>query len=91
MTRKFLKAPASAYTISFEDLGRTLTLYYEPAFPYRIVAFEEVAPAIFNPKGGEPEVLTTRGVLAESIMLDYWAKHSNADNGYRKALGLEPL
>ncbi len=91
VTRKFLKAPVSTYTLSFKDLSRTLTLYYEPTFPYRIMAFEEVATAIFNPKGGEPEVLTTRGILADSIMLDYWAKHSNADAGYRKSLGLKPL
>ncbi len=91
VVRDFLKTPASAYTISFEDLGRTLILYYEPTFPFRIVAFEEIAPAIFNPQGGEPEVLTTRGVLAESIMLDYWKKHTNADAGYRKSLGLKPL
>lgn len=91
VNRDFLKAPASAYTLSFDELGRTLTLYYEPAFPYRILAFEEVAPAIFHPQGGKPEVLTTRGILKESIMLDYWKKHSKADAGYRKSLGLKPL
>ena len=88
----FLKgAKVNVYTITFKDLGRSMSLYYEPTFPYRVVGFEEVAPALFNPNGGAPQTMTTTGVLAESIMLDYWAKHSKDDAGYRKSFGLKPL
>lgn len=87
----FLAQPVNAYHLSFPGLGREVVYYYEASFPFRIVAFEETAPALFNPKGGKPETLTTRGVLKESLMLDYWGKHTLADEGYRRALGLKPL
>lgn len=89
---KFLKGGrASVYTVSFPELGRSLSLYYEPRFPYRILGFEETAPALFNPNGKDPETLTTTGVLSQSIMLDYWTKHGNGDVGYRQSFGLKPL
>lgn len=89
--RPFLEKPVDTYTIRFPELEREVTYYYEPTFPYRVVAFEETSPALFNPNGGAPEVLTTRGILRESLMLDYWSKHGLNDAGYRKALGLKPL
>lgn len=91
VTRPFLEQQARTFTIEFPELSREVTYYFEPEFPYRILAFEETAPALFNPEGGAPETLTTRGILRESLMLDYWSKHGLGDVGYRKALGLKPL
>lgn len=87
---KFSDVPVRTYTLTYTaPAPRTLKIHFEAAFPYRIVGFEDTYAALFNPKGGEPQVLTTVGRLTNSIMLDYWSKHDNADAVWRDALGLQ--
>ncbi len=86
---EFSDQPVRTYTVAYAEPVRTLKIHFEAAFPHRIVGFEDTAAAILNPRGGEPEMLTTVGRLTNSIMLDYWSKHGNADAGWRDALGLQ--
>jgi hypothetical protein len=64
---------------------RTLTLYFEPAAPYRIRGWEEA----FNDGFGVSRPLVTRAVRNRELQIDYWNRHNNADSGLRKELGLE--
>lgn len=86
---EFSDVPVRTYTIAYPEPARTLKIHFEADFPYRIVAFEDTYSAIFNPHGGAPQKLTTVGRLTNSIMLDYWAKHTRADGVWRDALGLQ--
>lgn len=83
--------PVRHYSVRYDasaGVGRSLDIWFEAAFPHRIVAWEETGPALFNPAGGAPEVLTTRAVLTNSVLLDYWARHGADDAAYRRLLGL---
>lgn len=85
----FSDAPVRTYTLEYPAYDRTLSIYFEDAFPHRIVGFEESYEALFNPEGGEPQRLTTRAKLTKSIMLDYWSRHGNDDAVWRDVLGLQ--
>lgn len=80
--------PILRYTVEFPE-GRSLTLDFEVAFPNRIVRFEEAYTALFNRSGGDPEVLSTTGVLTHSIMMDYWSHNALENASDRDLLGLE--
>jgi len=67
---------ARAYAIRYE-YGRTLTIYFDDAFPHVIRGWEE---------GGEGP--TTRAVRTHAVLDDYWAHHGSDDDAYRRALGL---
>lgn len=84
----YADTPARLYTLTYSDTPRTVRIWFEPQFPNRILAWEEEEPALFNPNGGEPEVLTTRAVLTQSIMLDYWTRHDLDDAAWRDVLGM---
>jgi hypothetical protein len=73
------------YTLQYKNLKRTLTIHFESAFPYRIQSWEEKVPSGF---GENSPMLTTRAVKTNSILLDYWNKHNNADDIYRQKLGV---
>lgn len=85
----FSDSAVRVYRLEYVDLDRVVEWHFEEQFPHRLVGWEETARAIFNPAGGEPQLLTTRGKLTSSIMLDYWSKHGNDDAPYRDALGLK--
>jgi len=80
--------PVLRYSVVFPE-GRSLTLDFEEAFPHRIVRFEESYTALFNRSGGDPEVLSTTGVLTNSIMMDYWSHNALENASDRALLGLE--
>jgi hypothetical protein len=83
--------PVRHYAVRYDasaGTGRSLDIWFEAAFPHRVVAWEETGPALYNPAGGAPEVLTTRAVLTNSVLLDYWARHGADDGAYRALLGL---
>ena len=74
------------YRVEFQEPEpRTLTIYFESAFPHRILGWEEAYADGF----GQPKPLVTRAVRKKSIEIDYWNRHDNADAPLRKELGLE--
>lgn len=73
------------YTLSYEALGRTLSIRFQADFPFEIEGWEERYRSGFGP-GAQP--LTTRAVRKERMMLDYWRRHNLEDAPLRKALGL---
>lgn len=66
------------YRVEYEDLERTLTVYFAPEHPRAILGWEE------DGEGGRTEAVRTHAVLT-----DYWAHHGAGDAAYRAALGLE--
>jgi hypothetical protein len=80
--------PARLYTLAYAELGRTVRIWFEPQFPFRILAWEEEQADPGESDGGPPPILTTRAVLTHSIMLDYWNRHGVDDAGWRELLGL---
>lgn len=70
------------YTLGYPMLGRTLEVKFSRTFPYTIDSFIE------SYRDGE-NVLSTKAVLLERKMLDYWNKNSNEDSHYREELGLD--
>jgi hypothetical protein len=84
-------APASvasqAYTIAYAGPKQhTLSIYFEQAFPHRILGWEETY--LDGPGTAQPRLLTTRATRRRSIMLDYWRTHNNADLAWRDSLQL---
>jgi len=70
--------PISAVRVDYAHIGRTLTIYHEPEFPYIIQAWEEnVGPQ------------RTTAVRTHAIIDDYWNHNSSGDSSYREALGLQ--
>ena len=61
---------------------RTLTVWYERAFPHAIVGWDET----YSGLGGKR--LTTHAERTHTMLLDYWKHHKNADRALRQALGL---
>lgn len=72
------------YSIEYKNIKRSVKIRFEKQFPYAITAWEETQPGGF----GDSALLTTSATRTKSILLDYWSKHNNADDHYRKELGL---
>lgn len=77
--------PLMRYTINYAKAGRSLTIEFEKEFPHRIMSWTETYRDGFGPKA---QMLTTRAVRTNELMIDYWTKNSSADDGLRKELGL---
>lgn len=86
-TKGVLKAQGDnmMYEVHWPELDRTLTLYFEPEFPYKITSWEEK-----HPEAGENglKLVTDKGILQSSMQSPYWGKNSNKDNYLREKLGL---
>lgn len=76
----------SSYQVTYPELDRSLTIYFEKSFPYRIISWKETH---YSGWGAQRKKLTTTAQLKKAIQTDYWNKNSNADRGLRKELGLE--
>ncbi|NRD24171.1 septum formation inhibitor Maf [Winogradskyella litoriviva] len=87
---KAYKATASlnnkSYIVSYEDLGRTLQIDFNPNFPYDILGWKETTT---TGDGLSAKTLTTKATRLETLKTDYWNKKSNADLGLRKDLKLQ--
>lgn len=70
--------PVTALRVDYPPLGRTLVIYYEPAFPHVIQAWEETEGPF-----------RTTAVRTHAIIDDYWNHNSAEDGAYREALGLQ--
>lgn len=77
VTNELLSRPASAVRIEYPPLGRTITIYYEPEFPFAILAWDETV----GPQ-------QTTAVRTHAIIDDYWNHSATDDTAYREALGM---
>ncbi|WP_299107598.1 septum formation inhibitor Maf [uncultured Winogradskyella sp.] len=75
-----------SYIVSYEDLGRTLQIDFNPNFPYDILGWKET---ITTGDGLSAKTLTTKATRLETLKTDYWNKKSNADLSLRKDLKLQ--
>jgi len=81
-TSEFSNDPHHIYSLEYEN--RKLSIYYEPAFPFTILGWEETYMSGF----GNPEMLTTKAMRINTIKSAYWGKNSNKDPEIREELGL---
>ena len=73
------------YELEFAAEERSLRIFFEKDFPYRIQKWEET----YRGLGGKgAKVMTTRAVRTHTIMDAYWRHHGNKDRALLKKLGL---
>jgi len=77
--------PLVRYEIEFPAEQRTLRIYFEKEFPYRIQQWED---SYRGPAAMEAQVMTTRATRTHTIMDAYWQHHGNRDRVLLKKLGL---
>ena len=76
----------NSYTISYPDLKRDLTIYFNNSFPYEIEKWEETYLSGFGPN---TKTLTTTASKIKRIKAAYWSQHDNSDMIMRDSLGLK--
>ena len=74
-----------AYTLSYPDLDRTLTIRFREAFPHEIEGWEETYRSGW---GAGAARLTTRATRIERMMSDYWTRNRVVDEALREKLRL---
>jgi len=77
--------PLVRYELNLPGEQRTLRIFFERDFPYRIHKWEESYPGL---AGTPAKDLTTRAVRTHTIMDAYWLHHKNKDLKLLKKLGL---
>lgn len=88
----FRAYPASAeltsgtYTITYPDLNRSLSIQFNPQFPFDITSWEETFISGF---GDKAKPLTTKATKLKTIKSDYWNRTTNDDLPLRESLGLQ--
>ncbi len=76
----------NVYRLNYEDLNRTLKIYYSKVFPFTIEKWEETYP---SGSGKSSELLTTSAVKLARLKTDYWNKNSNKNLSLRDSLKLK--
>lgn len=71
------------YTIIYPELGRTLSINFNPQFPYDILGWEETFEDGY---GSSKKLLTTKATKLKTIKSPYWGKNSNSDENLRETL-----
>ena len=74
-----------AYTITYPEVDRSLTIHFNAAFPHEIEGWEETYR---SGRGPHAVSLTTRAKRTHRILSDYWDKNSASDVVLRDQLGL---
>lgn len=74
------------YTLHYPELNRTLSIQFNPNFPYDILGWEESFKSGF---GSNAQILTTKATRLKQIKSAYWQKNTNADLGLRQTLELD--
>ncbi|MCP5048156.1 MAG: hypothetical protein GY940_13375, partial [bacterium] len=77
--------PLVIYEINLPEEQRTLRIYFEKDFPYRIQKWHDTHRGLI---GMGAKVLTTIATRTHTIMDPYWKHHTNKDRRRLKALGL---
>ena len=75
-----------AYTLTYQDIDRTLIIRFQETFPHEIEGWEETYRSGW---GARAQRLTTRATRLERVMSDYWTKNRVVDGALRAELGLE--
>lgn len=75
----------NSYSINYPELNRSITIYFNPQFPYDIEGWKETFISGFGEKAKE---LATTATKLKTIKSDYWNKNNNADTNLRETLGL---
>jgi hypothetical protein len=78
--------PLVLYEVDFPDEQRTLRIFFEKNFPYRIHSWDETYRGL---RGPGAEILTTRATRTHTIMNAYWKHNSNRDRNLLKKLGMK--
>jgi hypothetical protein len=73
------------YEVTFPEEKRTLRIFFEQDFPYRIQQWEEANPGL---RRGAAPIMTTRAVRTHTLMIASWQHNGNQDRGLLKKLGL---
>jgi len=76
----------TSYTLSYPELGRSLTINFTSDFPHSIEGWEETFKSGY---GASAKELTTTATRINTIQSPYWSKNNNADADLREELGLE--
>lgn len=76
---------SGTYTITYPDLNRSLSINFNPQFPFNITSWEE---SFISGYGDDAKALTTKATQLKSIKSDYWNKTTNDDFTLRESLGL---
>ncbi len=66
------------FRVEFPELNRSLSIWFEPAFPYKILKWEEQI--------GE---LRTKATYKKQLKTNYWSKNKNQDSHLRDSLQLK--
>ena len=78
--------PLVRYEIHFPGEQRTLRIFFEKDFPYRIQKWEDITR---GGSGKSRKEMTTRAVRTHTLMDAYWQHHTNKDRALLKKLGLK--
>lgn len=81
-----ITATDSSVSLSYPELGRTLSIAHEQTFPYKILGWKETYLSGF---GQEKVLLTTTASLMKTIKSTYWEKHFNKNSHLRNQLDLK--
>ena len=73
------------YAISYPELNRTLSIQYNPNFPFDILEWEETFKSGF---GANSKVLSTKATKLNTIKSAYWQKNMKKDEVLRETLQL---
>lgn len=76
----------SCYSVSYPQMQRSISIYFQQKFPYTIEGWEET---YLDPFGKAPKVLETKAVKLKTILSDYWNHHNKEDQSLRDSLGLD--
>lgn len=76
---------SDTYTISYPDLNRSLSIKFNPQFPFEIISWEETFSSGY---GENAKKTTTKATRRKTIKSDYWNKHTNEDYSLRESLDL---
>lgn len=76
----------NTYSINYAELDRTLSITFNPNFPYDILSWEETFKSGF---GAKTKPLTTKATKLKTIKSPYWQKKQNKDSVLRETLQLQ--
>ncbi|MDO6759190.1 septum formation inhibitor Maf [Tamlana sp. 2_MG-2023] len=76
----------STYSIHYPELNRTLSITFNPEFPFDILSWEESFKSGF---GQNANILTTKATKLKTIKSAYWKKNNNENEKLRASLLLD--
>ena len=76
----------NSYSIDYLDLERTITITFNPEFPYEIQGWQETFRSGFGP---DAKILTTKATRLKTLKSAYWGKNRNSDDYLRETLQLK--